>query len=503
MYRRACSKFGLITALTTTLTLWLGTFTLMLGFAQMPAWAEDSEQGIEQAQQLSSAFERVANLVTPSVVNIRAVKHVKQTANMRMRKMPNNPFFDQFRDFFGNDFDQDSPFGAPPEGFGQEGMGTGVIIDDKGHIVTNNHVVGDADELTVKLSDDREVKAKLVGSDPKSDIAVIQIEANNLKGANFGNSDELKIGEWVVAIGNPFGLDNTITAGIVSAKGRSIMPGKGQYEDFIQTDAAINPGNSGGPLLNLRGEVIGINTAIFSRSGGYMGIGFAIPSTMVRTVAKSLIEKGKVVRGWLGIVIQPLTEDLAKSFNFPSTDGILVGQVDPDGPAAKAGIQQGDIIVAFEGGKIRNINQFRNTVAARDPGSSVNLEVVRDGRKKEFSVEIGELPTSLAGREDNDQPSAMKHDIGIQVQSLTAEMAKQLGTKAKNGVIVTDIAPGSPAARAGMQPRDIIKNINGKDLKGAADFEKQLDAADLKKGVRFVIENGGMERFVFLKIDGE
>lgn len=461
---------------------------LGLGRAQ----AQEPAESVNVANALSAAFEAAAKVITPSVVSVSSVKHAKAPRRSG-RKLP-DPFFEPFRDFFGDDFFD--RFGSDnPEGFSQQGLGTGVIVDEQGHIITNNHVVDGADEVTVRLQNEQTLKAKVIGTDPRTDLAVIKIKGGSLVPAKLGNSDDLKIGEWVVAAGNPFGLENTITAGIVSAKGRSIMGG-GQYEDFIQTDAAINPGNSGGPLINLKGDVVGINTAIFSRSGGYMGIGFAIPINMARQVMDSLISKGKVVRGWLGVGIQNLSEDLSRSFDYQGTDGALVGHVEKDGPAQQAGLKQGDIIVRLNGEKIKNINQLRNAVASLTPGQKVEVEVLRNGQHETMRVKVGELPS-----QENAGPAEQESttDLGMMVDNLTADLANRLGAHAGAGVIVRSVDPAGPAAQAGIQVRDIIVSLNGKRVKSVIDFNDAVKEADLKKGIRLVVQSEGMERFVFLR----
>lgn len=461
------------------------------------ALAQAPADAIKAATELSSAFEAVAGIITPSVVNISAVKRAKNPHGMK--SMP-DPFFEPFRDFFGDDFFDRFNQNQNPDGFAQQGLGTGVIVDDKGHILTNNHVVGGADEVRVRLhGHDKDIPAEIVGTDPRTDLAVIRIKASNLAPAKLGDSDKLKIGEWVVAAGNPFGLENTITQGIVSAKGRSIMGG-GQFEDFIQTDAAINPGNSGGPLVNLNGEVVGINTAIFSKSGGYMGIGFAIPINMARNVMQSLITSGKVVRGWLGVGIQDLTDELARSFNYPSTEGALIGHVEADGPAAKAGLKQGDIILEVNDQRIKNVNQLRNIIAGLTPDQKANVEYLRDGRKDSVKVKIGELPAQGVERTE-EEPSTV--DLGMSLENLTSDIARRLGSKLSSGVVVRSVRPGSMAAEAGIQPRDIITSVSGKKVTSVADFNSMVKEADLKKGVRLVVQTDGMDRFVFLKADGE
>lgn len=445
-------------------------------------------QGARLADELSQAFEQVAETITPSVVTISTETKPKKGATKG-----NEPL----RDFLGEDF-FDKMVPTP-----QRGLGTGVIVDDQGHILTNNHVIGDADEVTVRLSTEKTVKAKVVGVDPRTDLAVIKIKVKEglPKSAKLGDSDKLKIGEWVVAAGASFGLDNTITAGIVSAKGRAISGGA-QYEDFIQTDAAINPGNSGGPLVNLRGEVVGINTAIVSKSGGYMGIGFAIPINMGRQVMESLITKGKVTRGWLGVGIQNLSEDLADSFGYTSTEGALVGHVDPKGPAKKAGLKQGDIIVQAGKERIKNVNQLRNYIASLKPGVDLDVTVIRGGDKKAFSVAIGELPVQA---EESPEISAAgeNEELGLSVEPLNEGSAKRSRTTRTEGLVVTEVAPQGLAAKAEIRPGDIIVSVNGKDVSTITQFKEAISKGDLKKGIRIVVESQGMERFAFLRQQGE
>jgi serine protease Do len=320
------------------------------------------------------------------------------------------------------------------------------------------------------------------------------------KPAKLGDSEKLKIGEWVVAAGASFGLDNTITAGIVSAKGRAISGGA-QYEDFIQTDAAINPGNSGGPLVNLRGEVVGINTAIVSKSGGYMGIGFAIPVNMAKQVLESLISNGKVTRGWLGVGIQNLNEDLARSFDYSDTEGALVGHVDRKGPAHKAGLQQGDIIVQLGNSKIKNVNQLRNLVASIKPGTSTDLTIVRAGKKETRSVTIGELPNTPTEVEPEVDGSV--EDLGVTVEEFDQSSPRKPRTDRTEGLVITQVEPQGLAARADLQPGDIIVSINGKEVSTIEEFRTMTEKADLKKGLRLVIESQGMERFAILRESAE
>jgi serine protease Do len=335
----------------------------------------------------------------------------------------------------------------------------------------------------------------VVGADPQTDLAVVRIDASDLSPAQMGDSDQLQVGEWVVAAGNPFGLSYTITAGIVSAKGRSNITNVA-YEDFIQTDAAINPGNSGGPLVNRQGEVIGINTAIFTRSGGYMGIGFAIPSNMAQSVMRSLIEKGHVVRGWLGLGIQNLTEGLAKSFGYGSTDGILVSQVTPDSPADKAGLLEGDIITHYDGERMENMRELRSQVAETEPGTRVELKIFREGAEKMITVGIGELKAERQVSSEKIHPN-----LGMKVQTLTEPLARQLGYEQARGVVVSALDPLGLAARAGLRLRDVIVKVNGTNIKDGRHFWQVIEKHDLKKGVRFTLQREGQKLFVFLQED--
>jgi len=440
--------------------------------------------GSQLAQELSEAFEHVAETITPSVVTI--------STETKSKKGKGGKGADALRDFFGEDF-MDKMVPTP-----QRGLGTGVIVDEQGHILTNNHVIGEADEVNVRLNSEKTVKAKVVGVDPRTDLAVIKIKVKESlpKVAKLGDSDKLKIGEWVVAAGASFGLDNTITAGIVSAKGRAISGG-GQYEDFIQTDAAINPGNSGGPLVNLKGEVIGINTAIVSKSGGYMGIGFAIPVNMARQVMDSLISKGKVTRGWLGVGIQNLSEDLSASFKFDGTEGALVGHVDPKGPAKTAGFRQGDIITQLGKDKIKNVNQLRNLVAAIKPGTSVPLSVIRNGKSISIPVEIGELPSQVD--EPVTTPSGENEELGLTLEEFDEGSARKLKTSRSKGLVVTEVDPQGLAAKADLQPGDVLVSINDTEVSTLAEFKAAAEKGDAKKGILLVVESRGMERFALLK----
>ncbi len=425
-----------------------------------------SKDAIDLLTKTNQALSEVAMAVKPSVVNISSTRTFRHPGTM-------NPFFNDpfFRRFFGDEF----RFFERPREHRQSGLGSGVIVDKDGYILTNYHVIKDADEIKVKLSDKREFDGKVIGSDPKTDIAVIKIQADKLPVIRWGDSDKLKVGEIILAIGNPFGLTQTVTSGIISATGRANV-GIADYEDFIQTDAAINPGNSGGALVNVRGELVGINTAIFSTSGGYQGIGFAIPSNMAKVVMENLIKKGKVVRGWLGVSIQPITPELAKQFNLQHEKGVLIGDVVEDSPAEKAGLKRGDVILEFEGKEFSEPSSLRNAVAAILPGKEVTLKVLRDGKVMTVKATVSELPAGMQKLSPHTE-GPLK---GIQVQDITPEIRRALQLpKRITGVVVTDVAGGSPAEEF-LTENDIIMEVNRKKVNNTRDFAAA--AASLKKG---------------------
>jgi serine protease Do len=416
-----------------------------------------SKEAVDTLSKTNQAMVEVVAAIKPSVVNISS------TRTMRGRGM-SSPFFNDpfFKRFFGDG----SRFFEMPREYKQSGLGSGVIVDKDGYILTNNHVVKDADEIKVKLSDEREFKGKIIGVDPKTDLAVIKIDSNHLPVIKLGDSDKLQVGETVIALGSPFGLSHTVTSGIVSATGRANV-GIADYEDFIQTDAAINPGNSGGALVNVRGELVGVNTAIFSTTGGYQGIGFAIPSNMAKVVLNSLIKKGKVIRGWLGVTIQPLTPDLVKQLNLKNENGVLVGDVVEDSPAEKAGIERGDVILEFDGKKTDDVITLRNMVATTLPNKEVTIKLIRNEKPITVNVKITEMSADVQ-RLSKTFENQLK---GVHVQSLTLELKKSLNIpKRITGVVITDIEDGSPAKDVLMN-EDIIMEINKKEIHNIKDYE--------------------------------
>ena len=447
-------------------------------------------------QQTSKAFTKIAKRVIPAVVFIK----VEQTVEAGQALTPfefNNPF-DLFNDdFFERFFGQQYPQMKRPRKYKQMGQGSGFIISKDGYILTNHHVVGESDKITVKLKDDREFEAKIVGTDPKSDVAIIKIKGkNDLPVLPLGSSDVLEVGEWVMAVGNPFGLSHTMTVGVVSAKGRTSV-GITDYEDFIQTDAAINPGNSGGPLVNMNGEAVGINSAIFSRSGGYMGIGFAIPIDMVKQIKDQLIAKGSVTRGYLGVMIQDLTEDLVRSFDLDDTNGVLIAEVTEDSPADKAGIKRGDVVVEFNGKKVKNVGQFRNMVALASPKSRVKMSINRNGKKKVLTVRLGEQDKDMIA--GITQADIMKQ-LGFTVQNLSKDLAQQFGYQNFEGVLVSEIVLGSPAQFAGIRSGMLIVEVNRKPIKTTKELLNALDESKKSKKVLLLVRDQQYSRYVILQL---
>lgn len=476
------SKYLLVYTLLPLLLVIGGAFT---------AVAQDA--GLESLRESGKAFRSVAKQVSPAVVYIQVEKEVEQ--QQMSNPFGNHPFGDEFfRRFFG----QPNQKGSPQKKQKRQsvGQGSGFIISADGYIMTNNHVVGDADRVTVRLLDGREFIAKTIGTDPPTDVALIKIEADEkLPFLKLGNSDQMEVGDWVLAFGNPFGLSHTLTAGIVSAKGRSGI-GLTDYENFIQTDAAINPGNSGGPLINLDAEVIGMNTAIFSRSGGYMGIGFAIPINMANNIRQQLVEHGAVTRGLLGVVIQDLNQDLADSFELEQSEGVLIAQVVENSPADKAGLKQGDVVLTLNGNEVKKVATFRNSIALTRPGTDVKLTVLRDGKKKKIEVTIGSLET-----DDKGQPiSADKlPKLGMSLQKLTAELAEQFGYEGAKGVLVTAVEAGSIAERAGIKRGDLIEEVNRKAVTEAHQVKKLIKETD-KKTILLLVRQGDSSRYLALKL---
>lgn len=439
----------------------------------------------------STAFSEVVKVVSPVVVNISTSKIVERDTN---------PFSDLFDDQF---FDFMEPHHKPKK-WKERSLGSGVIVSPDGYILTNTHVVEKADEIMVTLYDQQNFKGKIIGSDPKTDIAVIKISIQNLPAIKWGNSDKIQVGEFVLAFGNPYSLSNTVTMGIVSAVGRANV-GIADYEDFIQTDAAINPGNSGGPLVNIKGELIGINTAIFSRTGGYQGIGFAVPSNMAQSVMSQLINKGKVTRGWLGITIQNFTPELAREFGLNKSTGALVTEILKGSPAEKAGIKRGDIITEVDGKAVKNVETLRNIIAQSKVGSRIQLQVIRDGKPNIFTVTITELPQDITqnvpGEPDEKSPAEENALAGFSVMNLTQEIAKQLDiSKDEKGVVIVRVEPYSAAEDAGLKKGDVIQEINKKSIKNIQDFNYIV--SNVRKGdtLLLFINRGGNRFYITLKV---
>ena len=439
-------------------------------------------------------FTGAAKKATPAVVSIQVKTNPQNRTSQYFNERetenedPFNFFNDDFfQQFFSRERKNQNPY--------QIGQGSGFIVSSDGYILTNGHVVQGADEISVILNDGREFEGKIVGIDPNTDIAVVKIDGTNLPYLPLGNSDELEVGQWVMAVGNPLGLQASVTAGVVSAKGRNDL-NLTRVEDFIQTDASINRGNSGGPLLNLNGDVVGMNTAIVTNlaTGGYMGIGFAIPSNLAQHVMKELIETGSVARGFMGVVLQQISRDLAQAFNLKNTEGALIAEVSKGSPAESAGLKQGDIILQYNSKKVTNIASLRNAIALITPGSKVTLGVVRNGENMNIPLTVGSYP--------KEKPHApIKEDkLGIEVEALTAEKAEHPEYKDLSGVLVSSVTPGTPAAWAGIKKGSLIVAVNHTEIKSPEEFHQRVTETGPGKPILLLIKQGNYMHFVSLKV---
>lgn len=452
---------------------------------------DDQEVGkssVEILDAISNAFADVAEKVNPSVVTISTKTVIKNRQGS------------PFSEFFGDDFFKrffNSP-GGPQGEFVQQGLGSGVIVKENGVILTNNHVVDNADDIFVSFLDDQELEATVIGTDSNTDLAVIKIEAKDLPAIKLGDSDALRVGQWVLAIGSPLQseLAHTVTAGIVSAKGRSGV-GVSRFQDYIQTDAAINPGNSGGPLVNLKGELVGINTAIATRTGGNMGIGFAIPSKLAEKVTTDILEKGRVIRGWLGVGIQNISPELAENFDIDKTEGVIVTEIMKDSPAEKAGIKVEDVILAINSEKIKNVTQLSTKVGSTDPGTKMDLKILRDGDEKAISVTIGEFPA------DQKQAIAQKKNIqnlGFSVSDLTPDLQRRYDIDDDEGIVITNVEGNSDSYKAGLREGDVILKLDRKTVESVDDFYNKLEKVESDQPIALYIKRGDKKLFVAFTI---
>jgi serine protease Do len=488
--------FGQVTPFALIAAAGLSAGVLLAPRAVQAMGPQDKAQQLEVANSLSHAFRDAAHTIDPSVVRINVSKKMSGAPAMfqvqpRQRGQGTEPFGEKFFErFFGND-GQMTPAPMPDV----EGSGSGLIVKANGTILTNNHVVSGADKITVRLSDGREFPGTVIGADPDSDLACVKINAKDLTPAKFGDSDELQPGDWVVAVGSPFGLEHTVTAGIVSAMGRSEM-GLNTYENFIQTDTPINPGNSGGPLVNLEGEVVGINTAIRTASGGSNGVGFAIPSSTVKPVMNALIEHGHVERGWLGVAVQPLTQDLAASVGAQDKHGVLVADVTPDTPAAKAGVKSGDVITQVNGADVATPQALINDIGALTPGGEAKLTILRDGSAKNFDITLAKRPDKMTVASTGSTPD----DLGLTLQPLNGDLRQQLSLpdRVKSGVVISEVQPDSIAAHAGLQSGDVITEIAGNPVDSPDQVSKAWSDAS-GKGLLLKVRRGEQARLVVLR----
>ena len=458
-----------------------------------PLWTEGAARAKGGADPMADPriWVRLAKALRPAVVNVNTTQQIEQGGRrspspFRGPRGEDDPFQEFMRRFFGE---------GPSRPRQAQSLGSGFIIHPDGYIVTNNHVVENATDIRVKLEDGKEYKATVVGRDPKTDLALIKIDATGLPVAPFGDSNKLEVGEPVMAIGNPFGLDATVTTGIVSAKGRVI--GEGPYDDFIQTDASINRGNSGGPLINTRGEVVAINTAIFSPTGGSIGIGFAIPINQAKTILPQLQAKGTVTRAWLGVSIQQVTPDLAKTLALGEPRGALVADVVADSPAAKAGMKQGDVITEFDGKPVKSSHDLPRIVADTPVGKNVAVKVLREGKETTVRAMLAVLDEQHLASRSGGAPARAK--LGMALQDITPEMAQGLGLKEPRGVVVTQIEPGSPADAAGLQVGDVILEVNRAKVRNLREAQQALEKGGPDRGTLLLVKRGDAQIFIAIK----
>ena len=468
----------------------------LLGLSWFPATGMAVEdENIQLLDKSAKAFSSVVKKAGPAVVHVRVEKKAEMNSENQV-----NPFDDPvFRHFFGPSFKH--PFQPQaPEQYKTQAAGSGFLISEDGYILTNNHVIENADKITVRLEGDQELEGKVIGTDPQSDVALIKIsDGRKFPYLPLGDSDQLEVGEWVIAIGSPFGLDRTVTVGVVSAKGRNRM-GINEYENFIQTDAAINPGNSGGPLLNIHGQVIGINTAIFSRSGGYMGIGFAIPVNMAKTVKSQLLAKGKVTRSWLGVAIQDMNGELARSFKMTQKSGALVTEVSKDSPAAKAGIKQGDVITLYDGKPVTDVADLRNRVAMTPAGTKVDLTLVRNENEQKLTIQVEEQLGDMMTQLGTPQQPQLFQKIGLSLQDLNAELARQFGYAQGQGVLIAGVSPGSPAALAHIQAGSLIEEVNRQPVHSLKELQQAVQQSGNTDNILLLIRSGNRSQYVVLGV---
>ena len=446
------------------------------------------EKGRSEVIGFPQSFTELVEKVRPAVVNISTTTTVHVPGHPFRHffgPREESPYSDFFKRFFGD---------IPDREFKQQSLGSGFIVDKNGYIITNNHVVDKADEIKVKLSEGKEYKAKVIGRDPKTDLVLIKISSlfRDLPTLPLGDSERVKVGEWVLAVGNPFGLEHTVTKGIISATGRVI--GSGPYDNFLQTDAPINPGNSGGPLINLKGEVIGINTAIIA-SG--QGIGFAIPSNLAKQVFDQLKEKGKVIRGWIGVSIQSITPEMAESFQLKEPKGALVGDVVPGGPAEAGGVQRGDVIIGFDGKEIKDGSDLPRIVAQTPIKKTVVVKVIREGKETDLKVTVAEMEQEKMASLKRKAP---EEDFGVVVDEITSERAREFNLRDRTGVVVVEVAPGSPAEEANLQVGDVIKEIGRKPVRNLKDYQEGMAKLQRSKSILLFVNRGGQTFYTSLKI---